>query len=75
MKNAIVFSMMVLGLVGYLNLGQMIEADPWEDVNAQSTTNQVEAINNTKVDLPPDGPNLGSGDPRIRPERPWPDPN
>ena len=58
MKNAIVFSMIVLGLVGYLNLGQMIEADPWGEVNAQSTTHQYEAINNTKVDLPPDKPLL-----------------
>ena len=70
MKNAIIFSMMVLGLVGYLNLGQMIEADPWGDVNAQSNTHQYEALDKDAVDLPPDGPNLGSGDP---PERPWPD--
>ncbi len=65
MKNAIVFSMIVLGLVGYLNLGQMIEADPWGEVNARSTVHQHEAINNTKVDLPPDEPLL----------RPWPDPS
>ncbi len=59
MKSAIVFSMMVLGLVGYLSLGQMIEADPWGEINTRSTTIQYEAIDANGMDQPPDGPDLG----------------
>ena len=64
MKNAIVFSMIVLGLVGYLNLGQMIDADPWGEVNARSAANQHQVIEKKAVDQPGDEPLL----------RPWPDP-
>ncbi|MGB2769420.1 MAG: hypothetical protein WBC88_06815 [Candidatus Zixiibacteriota bacterium] len=71
MKSAIVFSMIVLGFVGYLNLGQMIEADPWGEVNAQSTTHQYEAIDANGMDQPPDTPNLG-GDGKNGPDRPDP---
>ncbi|MGB7061285.1 MAG: hypothetical protein WBF13_02885 [Candidatus Zixiibacteriota bacterium] len=71
MKSAIVFSMIVLGLVGYLNLGQMIEADPWEGINARSTTIQYEAIDANGMDQPPEGPDLG-GDGKNGPDRPNP---
>jgi len=56
MKSAIAFSMIVLGLVGYLNLGQMIDADPWAEVNVQSTAHQFESIDNSGVDFPSDKP-------------------
>jgi len=56
MMSAIVFSMMVLGLVGYLNPGQMIDADPWAEVNVQSTAHQFESIDNSVVDFPSDEP-------------------